>query len=97
MLGDTDPCGRGEADGLGSKGVFSAGITVEGVGEGVGLGDDVLGGEGITGGGGGAPAPPANAMTPPPLLPLPLGAVVGAEVISIGDVGCDEGVGDADG
>ena len=68
-------------------------MTVDGVGEAVGLGDAVLGGDGITKGGGGAPPPPPNKTTPPP----PLGAEVGAEVTSIGEVGCDEGIGDADG
>ncbi len=96
FVGAIDTCGRGDADGLGNKGVFSGGMTVDGVGEGVGLGDTVLGGDGITRGGGGAPPPPPNNTTPPPPPPPPpLGADVGPDVTSIGDVGCAEGVGDA--
>ena len=89
LVGETETCGRGEAAGLGNNGVFSGGITVDGVGDGVGLGDVVLGGDGITRGGGGAPPPPPKETTPPPPPPAPppLGADVGAEVTSIGEVG----------
>jgi len=65
--------------GAGNKGVPSAGIAVDGVGDALALFD----GEGTTGGG---------RMPPPPPPPPPLGAGVG--VVWVGGDGRTEGVGD---
>lgn len=96
--GETIGLGDGESDGC--RGVLSAGIKVEGEGDAVGAGLSVLGGDGMTAGGA-APPPPPNPPPPdepppdepPPDEPPP---VVGADVISIGEVGCAEADGEAE-
>jgi hypothetical protein len=86
--GETIGLGDGESDGC--RGVLSAGIKVEGEGDAVGAGLSVLGGDGMTAGGA---APPPTPNPPPPDEPPP---VVGADVISIGEVGCAEADGEAE-
>jgi hypothetical protein len=96
--GETIGLGDGESDGC--RGVLSAGIKVEGEGDAVGAGLSVLGGDGMTAGGA-APPPPPNPPPPdepppdepPPDEPPP---EVGADVISIGEVGCAEADGEAE-
>ena len=87
---DGETTGRGDGERDGRSGVLSAGIKVEGEGDAVGAGLSVLGGDGMTAGGA-APPPPPN--PPPPDEPPP---EVGADVISIGEVGCAEADGEAE-
>jgi len=92
---DGETTGRGDGERDGRSGVLSAGIKVEGEGDAVGAGLSVLGGDGMTAGGA-APPPPPNPPPPdepPPDEPPP---EVGADVISIGEVGCAEADGEAE-
>ena len=87
---DGETTGRGDGERDGRSGVLSAGIKVEGEGDAVGAGLSVLGGDGMTAGGAAPPPPPDE---PPPDEPPP---EVGADVISIGEVGCAEADGEAE-
>jgi hypothetical protein len=95
--GETIGLGDGESDGC--RGVLSAGIKVEGEGDAVGAGLSVLGGDGMTAGGAAPPPPnPPPPDEPPPDEPPPdePPPEVGADVISIGEVGCAEADGEAE-
>jgi hypothetical protein len=97
---DGETTGRGDGERDGRSGVLSAGIKVEGEGDAVGAGLSVLGGDGMTAGGAAPPPPPDEPPPdepppdePPPDEPPP---EVGADVISIGEVGCAEADGEAE-
>lgn len=88
--------GRGDGERDGCSGVLSAGINVDGVGEAIGSGVSVLGGDGITEGAAAPPPPPPPNPPPNPPPPDELPPEVGATVISIGEVGCAEADGEAE-